>query len=143
MAHVLVVEDDRDTCRLLQRLLRKGGHEVSCAYNGREALAVLEHHRPDVILSDLMMPVMDGADLLHELRRDASWSPVPVIVVTGADASLLRERAESHRPFRTFLKGAFDVHTLLAAIDEAAGPAGISSSDGSPSPPPPPSSAFP
>jgi two-component system sensor histidine kinase and response regulator WspE len=120
MAHVLVVEDDGDTCKLLRRLLLMRGHDVSCALNGSEALALVAQRTPDVVVTDLMMPVMDGADFLRELRGDGRWQSLPVIVVTGADGSMLLDRAKQCGPYQTFIKGSFDARALLDAVNDAA-----------------------
>jgi CheY-like chemotaxis protein len=82
---VLVVEDDLPTRELLRRLLIKEEWGVTEAANGQEALGRLRAGRPDLILLDLMMPEMDGFQLLEELRKHQEWRDIPVIVVTAKD----------------------------------------------------------
>jgi adenylate cyclase len=83
----LVVEDDADTRVWLRRMLRDEGWTVVEAANGREALARLADAAPDVVLLDLIMPEMDGFELLDELRHDEVWRRLPVVVVTAAELS--------------------------------------------------------
>ena len=83
----LVVEDDADTRVWLRRMLREEGWTVVEAANGREALARLADVAPDVVLLDLIMPEMDGFELLEELRHDEVWRRLPVVVVTAAELS--------------------------------------------------------
>jgi adenylate cyclase len=83
----LVVEDDPDTRVWLRRMLREEGWTVLEAANGREALARLADVAPDVMLLDLIMPEMDGFELIEELRQDEVWRRLPVVVVTGAELS--------------------------------------------------------
>jgi PAS domain S-box-containing protein len=83
----LVVEDDPDTRVWLRRVLREEGWTVLEAANGREALARLANVAPDVMLLDLIMPEMDGFELIEELRRNEVWRRLPVVVVTAAELS--------------------------------------------------------
>ena len=91
-AQVLVVDDDPKSRDVLRRTLQKEGWTVAEAVNGREALGRLERSRPALVLLDLMMPVMDGFEVLDRMRRADAWRAIPVIVVTAKD--LTREEAE-------------------------------------------------
>ena len=80
-----VVDDDGDARELMRRLLERDGWEVVEAENGRAALARLGEHRPELILLDLMMPEMDGFELLGALRAREAWRTIPVVVVTAKE----------------------------------------------------------
>ncbi|WP_303921465.1 two-component regulator propeller domain-containing protein [Draconibacterium sediminis] len=80
--HVLVVEDDADLKEFLCTGLSKH-FNVECADNGREALEKIEANTPDLILSDVMMPEMDGFELCTQLRNDLNYSHIPVIFLTA------------------------------------------------------------
>jgi class 3 adenylate cyclase len=82
---VLVVEDNETNRDLLQRRLERDGHRVSAAENGAEALAMLATEDFDVILLDLMMPVMNGLEVLARLKGNVSLSHVPVIMLSALD----------------------------------------------------------
>src|SRR5215216_5058482 len=64
---VLVVDDDGDVCEMLSELLSEAGYDVRCAHNGEEAWAVVQRDPPDLILSDIRMPKLDGIDLASRL----------------------------------------------------------------------------
>src|SRR4051812_27516902 len=82
---VLIAEDDDATRRSLASLLGRAGYTVTAAANGREALEALRHSpRPDLILLDLTMPVLDGWQFLQEQKRDPTLASIPVVVVSGA-----------------------------------------------------------
>jgi len=82
---VLVVEDDADIRDALRTLLEEVGCEVSTANNGSEALDALHgRERPQLIVLDLMMPVMDGWTFLERRREDAGLASIPVVVTTAA-----------------------------------------------------------
>ncbi len=85
---VLVVDDDRDIRELLVELLASEGYEVASAADGRRALAEARAHRPDVILLDLMMPVMSGWEFRQEQLRDPGLADIPVVVVTAFEESI-------------------------------------------------------
>ena len=81
---ILVVEDNEDTREiLLYRLRSMGSYEVLLASNGKEALEMAARLRPDLIIMDLKMPVMDGWDATKELRRTEWGKDLPVIALTA------------------------------------------------------------
>ena len=82
---VLVVEDDEDVREAVATILEDEGYEVVTACHGREALDVLASGaRPCVVLLDLMMPVMDGWQVLEEMQRHAALATIPVIVLSAS-----------------------------------------------------------
>lgn len=80
---VLAVEDDPDILRQIQFILERGGYAVGTARTGREAVIALMRDRFDLVISDIMMPEMDGMELLDYLRRDPSLATLPVILLTA------------------------------------------------------------
>ena len=84
MFKVLIVEDDRDLRQLFSRVLTKNGYSVLGASNGEEALDEMENSFFDIIISDVMMPVMDGYEFVRTLRE--SGNNTPVLMITAKDA---------------------------------------------------------
>lgn len=82
-ARILIVEDNEANLELLSYLLSASGHAVLKAENGEQALARLRQELPDLVISDLQMPVMDGFELLRRIREDARLDALPVIAVTA------------------------------------------------------------
>src|ERR1051326_7149516 len=80
---LLVVDDDEDARRLIAAYLSEEGYEIQTAVNGREALDVLERFSPDLVILDLLMPVMDGMAFLDAIRADPRWRHLPVIIITA------------------------------------------------------------
>jgi CheY-like chemotaxis protein len=118
-AEVLVVDDDPATREMLRRTLAKGGWTVAEAADGREALTRLEHAAPAIVLLDLMMPGVDGFEVLEAMRREEAWRDVAVVIVTAKDLGReelewLRSRAE-----RVFRKGAYDRAELVGVVERA------------------------
>jgi DNA-binding response OmpR family regulator len=89
---VLLVEDDKDLADVTRMGLEEEGLDVSVAYDGREALALVERLHPDVVITDLIMPVLDGLQLIQELlSRPAPRSPVIAISAVGSRLRAARE----------------------------------------------------
>jgi CheY-like chemotaxis protein len=84
---ILVVEDEPDLRYLLRRVFERADHEVSDARHGAAALEALHRSRPDLVVTDMMMPVMGGAELIRRLRADPVTAQIPILAVTG-DAHL-------------------------------------------------------
>jgi CheY-like chemotaxis protein len=116
MSAVLVVDDTVDCQEPLARLLRKSGHTVQCANNGREALAALIRFRPDVIILDMMMPVMDGLAFLQAMRCNAAWRDVRVVVFTGYGDSLPAGHLAELGVGEVLLKASVDFSRLLKLV---------------------------
>jgi len=112
----LLVEDDAPTREMMARTLGQSGWNVSEAGNGREALDRLAQEIPQVILLDLMMPVMDGFDFLLEMRANADWQDIPVIVLTAKDLTDEDRRMLSGRVEQIVEKGASTHDQLLGLV---------------------------
>jgi CheY-like chemotaxis protein len=113
---ILVVEDDETTRTVLQRALERDGWSVIQAENGRVALAQVAEQRPDAILLDLMMPEMDGFAFLAELRHQAPWRDIPVVVLTAMDLTEADRRRLNGEVERIIEKGAYSRDELLREV---------------------------
>ena len=120
MPRILVVEDDDAIRELVTEILREDGYQVREASNGVEALEQLERDRPDLIVLDLMMPVMDGWAFVEECRTKPECGDVPIVVTSASHD--LPHTAELLRSFgvRTCLSKPFDVDGLLALVERYA-----------------------
>jgi signal transduction histidine kinase len=85
-ARILVVDDDRDARTLVAKRLRKAGYEVTEAPNGEEAFRIMEGFIPDLVLTDIRMPVMDGLELARRLKESFSLQHVPVIFLSAKNS---------------------------------------------------------
>jgi signal transduction histidine kinase/DNA-binding response OmpR family regulator len=86
--HVLVVEDDALIRQMVRRVLEKEGWTVREAENGRAALVAVAQSMPSIILLDLMMPIMNGFDFIRELRKNADWRKIPIVILTAKDLTV-------------------------------------------------------
>ncbi len=113
---VLVIDDEPDLRALYSVNLSEAGHEVLTAANGAEGLGVVAREHPDVILVDLMMPVMDGYEFLQRLRRLPEHAHTPAVVVSAvATGGYSRKLGASG-----FVAKPFDAEALLAVVEGCA-----------------------
>jgi GAF domain-containing protein/CheY-like chemotaxis protein len=115
-APVLVVDDDATLRELLRRILEGAGYTVVEAENGRVALERLRTLAPGVILLDLMMPEMDGFEVVAEMRRHETWRTIPIVVVTAKDLTAEDRQRLNGYVERILEKGAYSRDTLLAEV---------------------------
>lgn len=80
---ILAVDDDQPNVILIQRNLERKGYQVITALNGEEALGKIADEHPDLVILDVMMPGMDGMEMLRQLRADSTTASLPVILLTG------------------------------------------------------------
>jgi CheY-like chemotaxis protein len=83
MARVLVVEDQAENLDLMVYLLTAFGHEALVARNGAEGMSVVTRERPDLVVMDLQMPVLDGYTAASRIKRDPELSAIPLVAVTA------------------------------------------------------------
>jgi CheY-like chemotaxis protein len=114
VALILVVDDEYGIAEVLEAALIDAGHEVMTAMNGRQGLDRLRERRPDLVLLDLMMPIMDGTAMLKAIREDPERRDIPVIVMSSLPEGAVAEAARG--AYTAFLRKPFK---LKAVIDVA------------------------
>jgi CheY-like chemotaxis protein len=83
MARILLVEDNEMNRDMLSRRLERKGHSVTCAVDGQEGLDLARAQKPDLILMDMSLPVLDGWEATRQLKADAATKTIPVIALTA------------------------------------------------------------
>lgn len=113
MRTVLVVDDEFGTVEVLVAALEDEGYRVLTAANGRRALERLEENKPDLVISDFMMPLMDGAALVAAMRASPSYRDIPVIMMSAAPEAALRKHLDG---YAAFLRKPFRMPVLLGIV---------------------------
>lgn len=114
-ALILVVDDDDPVRVMLARLLRTQGYRVLQASHAGEAQAMLERQRPDLVISDIVMPGASGIELRRQIAEQ--WPGLPVILISGYSADGPAEFA-AHTEHTAFVQKPFAADELLALVDE-------------------------
>ena len=114
MSKVLVAEDDPALLASYQEAITAFGHECIAARDGREALELARRHRPDVVVTDYMMPIMSGIEVIRALRLDPALSQVPTVLLSAARPPD-HERSEA----AMFVSKPLTLERLEATIREA------------------------
>ena len=109
---ILIVDDEFGLAEMLRDMLCESGFEVTLAINGRLALEILAEDKVDLVLTDMMMPVMDGAELAAAMRSDDKHRDTPIILMT----SLPTARPRSDSLFDAVLRKPFTPELLLETI---------------------------
>jgi len=112
---IITIDDERPIRSLIRHTLRQDDHEVFEASDGREGLSIIRRERPDLIVMDFVMPVMNGAETLRAIRSDPEIAHIPVLFLTGVkDAEKLAPLLEDERS--DFLDKPFLVETLKERV---------------------------
>ena len=119
---VLLADDHEDNRIALQLMLERDGYRTLGARNGREAVELAREHRPDLIVMDLAMPVLDGRVATRALKADARTRGIPVVMLTAMALSVDRERLQEEGFSGVLFKPVLPLH-FLADIRTRIGPA--------------------
>jgi len=117
-AEILVVDDSPTQAKLLELILVEQGHQVSVAQNGREAVDLIAVNRPDLVISDILMPEMDGFELCRQIRQSEAIKTIPIILLTRLNdpADVLRS-LEAGANY--FISKPYDNESLLSLVRQA------------------------
>ena len=115
---VLVVDDEPDAVDLLTQILQDEDYQVKAAYSGEEALRVLEATPQDIIILDLLMPEMDGFEVIQTVKANASWKNIPIIVVTAKDLSDIDWEFLQQRVDRIIQKSGLSEENLMNEVQD-------------------------
>ncbi len=124
MAIILVVDDEFGIAELLEVVLQDDGHRVLTAMNGRHALDLVGETKPDLVISDLMMPVMDGAALLRALRDKPELRGVPFMLMCALPETRIADRIEGYDAFVRKPFKLADMSRLVTALLRDRAPGG-------------------
>jgi CheY-like chemotaxis protein len=115
---LLVVEDVTDTINLLEAALKFKGYRVICARNGVEALEAIQKERPALVVTDILMPKMDGFSLVHRLRINPETRDIPVVFLSATYVEMEDKAFAAAIGVTCFLEKPIDLERFLRVINE-------------------------
>jgi CheY-like chemotaxis protein len=113
LATILVVDDERPVLELLAMLLEDDGHRVVQAVDGKDALSLVDRQPLDLVISDVMMPVLDGVELCERLKADVATERIPVILMSSAT-----RLANVKAPADAFVEKPFQLATIESLVSK-------------------------
>jgi CheY-like chemotaxis protein len=119
VATVLIVDDEFGIAELLEAALTDEGHTVHTAANGKQGLAVIAEHNPDLIFLDVMMPVMDGPTMLGLLAREERMRAIPVVLMSSVPEETVKARCGG---YAVFLRKPFRLQEVIVATTRLIAP---------------------
>jgi two-component system cell cycle response regulator DivK len=111
---ILVVEDQEDNRQIIRDMLAGTGYEITEAENGEEALAAIEKERPDLILMDIQLPIMDGYTATRRIKDDPALRSIPIIAIT----SYVEEQRAQAAGCDEYVPEPYSPRQLLAKINQ-------------------------
>ena len=117
MTKVVVADDDRMLRKAAETTLRRQGYSVSTASDGEEALQLIRSEQPDIIVLDLIMPKLQGFDVLHILKQDTLTSSIPVIVLSSLTQEQDKQEALDLGAVAYFNKSTFSLGELVKQVE--------------------------
>jgi CheY-like chemotaxis protein len=115
MAIIVVAEDEYLLASMLASILEDAGHEVRTAPHGQAALKLVRLHKPDLIITDFMMPLMTGLELAQAVRGESGTASIPLLLVSGAQGDIGRAHPDM---FNAVLDKPYDPAVLLDVVGE-------------------------
>jgi len=113
---ILVVDDEPDILKTVNFRLKKAGYEVLTAANGQEALAIIRKEKIDLVLLDLVMPVMDGYELYGIIKGDEDFRDIPIIILSASANKNTVEDTRKELKVEGYLLKPFEAQELLDSI---------------------------
>ena len=121
---IFVVDDHHDTCEAVARMLKVHGYQAKCLVSGADALPVMHGDHPTLLILDMMMPGMNGLDVLRAVRRDPSMSDLPVLMLSATSNEGDIEEARRLGISTLVGKGRLDWRQLMSTVGEIVPPPG-------------------
>jgi len=120
MAKILIIEDEANIIDILSLIMQTAGHETIAAFGGEEGLQLAQEKLPDLILLDLMMPNVDGYEVIDRLKENSQTSSIPVIVITALIPYKPSEKLKlSKSNIADYVVKPFDTAVLVEKINKA------------------------
>ncbi len=117
---ILIIDDEPDVIKIVDFRLKSAGYKVNMASDGREGIESIKKERPDLILLDIRMPVMDGYEVCRRIKSDEEFSGIPVIFLTASSGATIKDKVSEYMADDYIIKP-FDSENLLKKVKNLIG----------------------
>lgn len=117
MKTILIIDDEADIRKVVKVRIEKAGYRCLTAADGKEGLAVVAAEKPDLIILDLIMPVMDGVQVYHRLKMNSKTKHIPVIAFTAQDADTVVAKGQAAMDIVELVFKPFDAEGLVKIVE--------------------------
>ncbi len=114
--YILIVEDDRFLARAYESKLTNAGFRLGIAYDGEEAMAMLERGKPDLMILDIIMPKKNGFEVLQDMQAHPEWKTIPVILLTNLGQEEDRKKGQELGAVDYIIKADFSLQEIVTLI---------------------------
>jgi DNA-binding response OmpR family regulator len=118
MPHVLLCDDELHILKAAEFKLSRAGFEVQCAGNGQEGWEAIQRRKPDLLVTDLQMPYLNGFQLAQKVRENPATSDLPIIMLTGKGYEMSKEEVTERFRITRVMNKPFSPRELLQAVEE-------------------------
>lgn len=118
---ILIIEDEEIMLDLLKKKMVQEGYDVLVARNGEEGLRLIKEKRPDIVLSDIIMPKMSGLEVLKEKKKDSEIKDIPVIVISNSGQPVELDKAQRLGASDWLIKTEFDPREVVNKVKKLIG----------------------
>jgi CheY-like chemotaxis protein len=118
---ILLVEDEEIMINLLEKKLKREGYEVSIAKDGEKGLEKIREEKPDLILLDIILPKMNGFEVMERMKEDEELSKIPVIVISNSGQPVELDRAKKLGAKDWLIKTEFDPEEVVQKVKKQIG----------------------
>ena len=113
----MVIDDEKDIVEILKAILEHEGYEVICAYDGEEGVQKTIESKPDLVVTDIMMPKLDGFGVVQKLKENFETFKTPIVVLTAKDQQIDRNKGLS-LGVSAYIVKLFDLDELIITVKE-------------------------
>jgi DNA-binding response OmpR family regulator len=118
MPHILLCDDELHILKAAEFKLLRAGYEVECAGNGRDGWEAIQRRKPDLLVTDLQMPYMNGFQLAQKVRENPATSDLPIIMLTGKGYEMSKEDVTAEFRITRVMNKPFSPRELLQMVEE-------------------------
>lgn len=113
----MIVDDDRVTLTMLQMVFTKGGYQVFTAHDGAEGLELAQEEKPDIVISDMLIPKMDGLELCKKIKESPELQHTKVIIITAVYKGIPFKHEAKDRGASDFIEKPIDTKNLIDRVN--------------------------